>query len=142
MEYTRLLMLAKQLKKCEKLSKCYNKPEWSRFVTIIKQQYKLDEVSYHMLFDILKQYQKEVNELRAERLAMNANPLALVATAQANQDPYYQTSKSHKSYAPSSKPSILTRSHITTRYKGKEIAKPITPLSKIASEEDNDPEQA
>nr|GEU36860.1 hypothetical protein [Tanacetum cinerariifolium] len=118
------------------------KPEWSRFVTIVKQQHKLDEVSYHKLFDILKQYQKEVNELRAERLARNANPLTLVATAQANQDPYYQTSKSQKSYEPSSKPLILTRSHTTTRYKGKEIAKPITPPSESASEEDNDPEQA
>nr|GFA45454.1 hypothetical protein [Tanacetum cinerariifolium] len=117
-------------------------PEWSRFMTIVKQKHKLDEVSYHKLFDILKQYQKEVNELRAERLARNANPLALVVTAQANQDPYYQTSKSHKSYAPSSKPSILTRTHTTTRYKGKEIAKPTTPLSKTASEEDSDPEQA
>nr|GEV14293.1 integrase, catalytic region, zinc finger, CCHC-type, peptidase aspartic, catalytic [Tanacetum cinerariifolium] len=115
--------------------------EWSRFVTIVKQQHKLDEVSYHKLFDILKQYQKEVNELRAERSAMNANPLALVATAQANQDPYYQTSRSTKSHAPSQKPSILTRSHTTTRYKGKEIAKPITPISETASEEDNDPEQ-
>nr|GEV35860.1 integrase, catalytic region, zinc finger, CCHC-type, peptidase aspartic, catalytic [Tanacetum cinerariifolium] len=88
------------------------------------------------------QYQKEVNELRAERLARNVNPLALVATAQANQDSYYQTSKSQKSYAPSSKPSILTRSHTTTRYKGKEIANPITPPSESASEEDNVPEQA
>nr|GEV23797.1 hypothetical protein [Tanacetum cinerariifolium] len=114
----------------------------SRFVTIVNQQHKLDEVSYHKLFDILKQYQKEVNELCIERLARNANPLALVATAQANQEPYYQTSKSHKSYAPSSKPSIPTRSHTTTRHKGKEIAKPITPPSEIASEEDSDPEQA
>nr|GEX20403.1 hypothetical protein [Tanacetum cinerariifolium] len=63
--------------KCGKLSKGYNKPEWSRFVTIVKQQHKQDEVSYHELFDILKQYQKEVNELRAKRLARNANPLAL-----------------------------------------------------------------
>nr|GEX58577.1 Gag-Pol polyprotein [Tanacetum cinerariifolium] len=113
-----------------------------RFVTIVKQQHKLDEVSYHNLFDILKQYQKEVNELYAERLASNANPLALVATAQANPDPYYQTSKSHKSYEPSSKPSIPTRSHTTTRYKGKEVATHITPPSEIASEEDIDPEQA
>nr|GEY69539.1 hypothetical protein [Tanacetum cinerariifolium] len=82
MKYTRLLMLAKKLRKCGKLSKGYNKPEWSRFMMIVKQQYKLDEVSYHKLFDILKQYQKEVNELRAKRLARNANPLALVATAQ------------------------------------------------------------
>nr|GEW90147.1 hypothetical protein [Tanacetum cinerariifolium] len=135
-------MLAKQLRKCGKLSKGYNKPEWSRFVTIVKKQHKLDKVSYHKLFDILKQYQKEVNELRAKRLARNANPLAPVATAQANQDPYYQTSKSHKSYAPSSKPLIPTRSHTTTRYKGKEIAKPITHPSESSSKEDSDPEQA
>nr|GEX50817.1 hypothetical protein [Tanacetum cinerariifolium] len=104
MKYTRLLMLAKQLRKCRKLSKGYNKPEWSSFLTIVKQQHKLDEVSYQKLFDILKQYPNEVNELRAEilkqypnkvnelraeRLARNANPLALVASAQANQDPYY-----------------------------------------------------
>ncbi|GJY65970.1 hypothetical protein Tco_0468208 [Tanacetum coccineum] len=108
-------------------------PEWSRFVTLVKQQTKLDEVSYHKLFDILKQYQKEVNELRAERMAKNANPLALVATAQTLQDPYYQTSKPHKSYAPTSKASLPTRSHATTRYKGKEIAKPITPPSESAS---------
>nr|GEX70778.1 hypothetical protein [Tanacetum cinerariifolium] len=116
--------------------------EWSRFVTIVKQHHKLDEVSYHKLFDILKQYQKEVNELHAERLARNTNPLALVTTAQANQDPYYQTSKFHKSYAPSPKLSIPTRSHTTTRHKGKEIAKPITPPSETASVEDIDPEQA
>nr|GEZ34428.1 hypothetical protein [Tanacetum cinerariifolium] len=52
-------------------------PEWSRFVTIVKQQHKLDEVSYHKLFDILKQYHNKVNELHAEKLARNANPLAL-----------------------------------------------------------------
>ncbi|GJS70710.1 retrovirus-related pol polyprotein from transposon TNT 1-94 [Tanacetum coccineum] len=108
----------------------------------LTQQHKLDEVSYHKLFDILKQYQMEVNELRAERMAKNTNPLALVATAQTLQDPYYQTSKPHKSYAPTSKASLPTRSHATTRYKGKEIAKPITPPSESASEEDSDPEQA
>ncbi|GJW30252.1 hypothetical protein Tco_0047127 [Tanacetum coccineum] len=117
-------------------------PKWSRFITIVKQQHKLDEVSYHKLFDILKQYQKEVNEIRAERIAKNANPLAIVATAQPHQDPYYQTSKSHKSYAPTSKTLLPTISHATTRHKGKEIAKPITPPSESASEEDSDPKQA
>ncbi|GJX80961.1 retrovirus-related pol polyprotein from transposon TNT 1-94 [Tanacetum coccineum] len=117
-------------------------PEWSRFVTIFKQQHKLDEVSYHKLFGILKQYQKEVNELRAEKIAKNANLLELVATTQTYQDPYYQTSKSHKSYAPTSKASLPTRSHATIRHKGKEIAKPITPPSESASKEDSDPEQA
>ncbi|GJS99919.1 retrovirus-related pol polyprotein from transposon TNT 1-94 [Tanacetum coccineum] len=85
---------------------------------------------------------KEVNEIRAERIAKNANPLALVAAAQPYQDPYYQTSKSHKSYAPTSKALLPTRSHATTRQKGKKIAKPITPPSESASEEDSDPEQA
>nr|GEV14325.1 integrase, catalytic region, zinc finger, CCHC-type, peptidase aspartic, catalytic [Tanacetum cinerariifolium] len=111
-------------------------PEWSRFMTIVKKQHKLDEVSYHKLFDILKQYQNEVNELRAERLVKNANSLALVATAQANEDPYYQTSRSHKSHTSLPKPSISTRSHTTTRHKGKEISKPITPPSETASEKD------
>ncbi|GKB55214.1 hypothetical protein Tco_0905967 [Tanacetum coccineum] len=58
------------------------------------------------------------------------------------QDPYYQEPKFHKSSAPTSKPSPPTRSHVTNRHKGKEIAKPITPLSESTSEEDNDPEQA
>nr|GEY24572.1 integrase, catalytic region, zinc finger, CCHC-type, peptidase aspartic, catalytic [Tanacetum cinerariifolium] len=46
-----------------------------------------------------------------------------------------------RSSAPSTKPSIPSRSHTTTRNKGKEIAKPITPSSETASEEDGDPEQ-
>nr|GEW42758.1 retrovirus-related Pol polyprotein from transposon TNT 1-94 [Tanacetum cinerariifolium] len=89
-----------------------------------------------------RQYQNKVNELRAEKLARSANPLALVATAQASQDPFYQSSRSHRSQAPSLKPSIPSRSHTSTRHKGKEIAKPITPPSETASEEDSDPEQA
>nr|GEW99955.1 hypothetical protein [Tanacetum cinerariifolium] len=51
-------------------------------------------------------------------------------------------SKSHTSYAPSLKPSIPTRFHTTTRHKGKEIAKTITPPFETASEEDSDTEQA
>ncbi|GKD81736.1 hypothetical protein Tco_1348575, partial [Tanacetum coccineum] len=39
-------------------------------------------VSYHKLYDILKQHQNEVNKIRAERLARTANPLALVAQQQ------------------------------------------------------------
>ncbi|GKE26989.1 hypothetical protein Tco_1442373 [Tanacetum coccineum] len=87
-------------------------------------------------------YQKEVNEIRAERIAKNANPLALVAAAQQYQDPYYQAPKSHKSFAPPSKQASSIRSNASTKFKGKEIAKPITPPSESASEEDSDPEQA
>ncbi|GJW25115.1 retrovirus-related pol polyprotein from transposon TNT 1-94 [Tanacetum coccineum] len=52
------------------------------------------------------------------------------------------TNNSHKSYAPTSKASLPTRSHETTRHNGKEIAKPIIPPSESASDEDSDPEQA
>ncbi|GJY68749.1 hypothetical protein Tco_0471731 [Tanacetum coccineum] len=44
------------------------KPEWQRFVTLVKQREELKTVSYHKLYDILKQHQNEVNEIRAERL--------------------------------------------------------------------------
>ncbi|GJR96594.1 hypothetical protein Tco_0268768 [Tanacetum coccineum] len=56
--------------------------EWQRSVTVFKQGQDLKTVSYHKLFDILKQHQNEVNEIRAERLARNVNPLALVAATQ------------------------------------------------------------
>ncbi|GJV29428.1 hypothetical protein Tco_1385876 [Tanacetum coccineum] len=48
------------------------KPEWQRFVTIVKQSQDLKNVSYHKLYDILKQHQNEVNEIRAKRLALCA----------------------------------------------------------------------
>nr|GEW11534.1 integrase, catalytic region, zinc finger, CCHC-type, peptidase aspartic, catalytic [Tanacetum cinerariifolium] len=112
--------------------------EWSRFVTIVKQQHELDKVSYHKHFDILKQYQKEVNEIRVERIAKNANLLALVATAQQYPDPYYQAPKSHKPYAPTLKQSSSTRSNASTKFKGKDIAKPITPPFESAFEEDRE----
>ncbi|GKB58199.1 integrase, catalytic region, zinc finger, CCHC-type containing protein [Tanacetum coccineum] len=69
-----------------------------------------------MYFDLLKQYQKEVNEIRAERIAKSANPLALVATAQPYQDNYFPAQK-HQ------------------RHKGKEIAKPVTPPSEQAQKD-------
>ncbi|GJV51641.1 hypothetical protein Tco_1447382 [Tanacetum coccineum] len=116
-------------------------PEWSRLYNCQATTF-VDEVSYHMFFDILKTIYIDVNQLCAERIAKNANPLTLVATAQPHQDPYYQTSKSHKSYAPTSRTSLPTRSNETTRHKGKEIAKPITPPFESASDKDNDPEQA
>ncbi|GJR38357.1 hypothetical protein Tco_1214041 [Tanacetum coccineum] len=51
---------------------------YSRFVTLVKQSQELKTVSYHKLYDILKQHQNEFNEIRAERLARTANPLVLI----------------------------------------------------------------
>nr|GFD04615.1 hypothetical protein [Tanacetum cinerariifolium] len=67
--------------------------EWQRFVTLVKQSQELKNVSYHKLYDILKQHQHEVNEIRAEKIARVANPLALVA----QQQPVYhpQTHPTH-----------------------------------------------
>nr|GEZ56491.1 hypothetical protein [Tanacetum cinerariifolium] len=57
-------------------------PEWQRFMTLVKQSQELKTVSYHKLYDILKQHQNEVNKIRAKRIARVANPLALVAQQQ------------------------------------------------------------
>nr|GEU48849.1 hypothetical protein [Tanacetum cinerariifolium] len=50
--------------------------------------------------------------------------------------------ESHKSYAPPSKQPSSTTPNASTKYKGKEIAKPITPPSESGSKEYNDPKQA
>nr|GEZ69220.1 hypothetical protein [Tanacetum cinerariifolium] len=42
-------------------------------MTLVKQSQELKTVSYHKLYDILKQHQNEVNEIRAERLAQQAD---------------------------------------------------------------------
>ncbi|GJS56564.1 retrovirus-related pol polyprotein from transposon TNT 1-94 [Tanacetum coccineum] len=115
---------------------------WSRFVTVVKQRQEIDTVSYHKLFDVLKQFQNEVNDIRSERLARSANPLALLAAAQPYSDNYYQAPKPQRSNAPSYMQSSSTRPSASTRHKGKEIAKPVTPQSESVSEEDSDPEQA
>nr|GFA06665.1 integrase, catalytic region, zinc finger, CCHC-type, peptidase aspartic, catalytic [Tanacetum cinerariifolium] len=61
-------------------------PEWQRFVTLVKQNQELKTVSYHKLYDILKQHQYEVNEIRAEKIARVANPLALVSQQQPDKE--------------------------------------------------------
>ncbi|GJX24301.1 hypothetical protein Tco_0228746 [Tanacetum coccineum] len=129
------------LMKCGKLLKGYNKVNLSTF--------KMSRlIGFGSLENSLITMEKQwshttpVNEICAERIAKNANPLTLVAAAQSYPDPYYQVPKSHKSYARTSKALPPTRSHTTTRHKVKEIAKPITPLSESASEEDSDPKQA
>nr|GEV86425.1 hypothetical protein [Tanacetum cinerariifolium] len=89
-------------------------PEWQRFVTLVKQSQELKIVSYHKLYDILKQHQNEVNKLRAKRIARVANPLALVAQQQSVYHP--QNHPTH--YTKNS----LTRSQqAATRNRGKAI---------------------
>nr|GEY17580.1 hypothetical protein [Tanacetum cinerariifolium] len=56
-------------------------PEWSRHVTIIHQTKDLHTTDYTKLYDFLKYNQKEVDELKAERLAKIQDPLALMANS-------------------------------------------------------------
>ncbi|GJS20863.1 hypothetical protein Tco_0449495 [Tanacetum coccineum] len=113
-------------------------PEWSRYVTIVKKQENLDIISYHKLFDILKQYQHEANEIHAEKIVRNANPLALVVAAQHYPEYHNQPPKPHKPNVPSSRQITSSKSHATTRSKGKEVVKLATPSSKSASDEHSD----
>ncbi|GJS83716.1 hypothetical protein Tco_0750257 [Tanacetum coccineum] len=88
-------------------------PEWQRFVTLVKQSQELKTVSYHKLYDILKQHQNEVNEIRAERLARTTHPLALVA----QQQPVYHP----QNHSTQNTQYSSTRSQQSTRNKGKAI---------------------
>nr|GFA32850.1 hypothetical protein [Tanacetum cinerariifolium] len=62
-------------------------------MTLVKQSQELKHVSYHKLYDIQKQHQHEVNEIRADKIARIANPLALVAQQQQSHHP--QTHPTH-----------------------------------------------
>nr|GFA86731.1 hypothetical protein [Tanacetum cinerariifolium] len=91
-----------------------------RFVTLVKQSQELKTVSYDKLYDILKQHQNEVNEIRAER-ARTANPLVLVA----QQQQVYHPQNHHTHYTQNSS----ARSQQTaTRNRGKEIVNSPPPI--------------
>ncbi|GJR27707.1 integrase, catalytic region, zinc finger, CCHC-type containing protein [Tanacetum coccineum] len=57
-------------------------------------------------------------------------------------DLYNQAPKSQRSNPQASKQSSSTRPSASTRHKGKEITKPVTPQSESVFEEDSDPKQA
>nr|GEY00572.1 hypothetical protein [Tanacetum cinerariifolium] len=56
-------------------------PKWSRHVTIVHQTKDLHTAAYTQLYDFLKYNQKEVDELKAKRLAKTQDPLALMANS-------------------------------------------------------------
>nr|GEU40862.1 hypothetical protein [Tanacetum cinerariifolium] len=94
---------------------------YSRFVTLVKKSQELKTVSYHKLYDILKQHQNEGNKIRAERIACTANPLALVA----QQQPVYHPQNHPTHYTQNSS----TRSQQTaTRNREKAIVNSPRPI--------------
>ncbi|GKE04886.1 hypothetical protein Tco_1396904, partial [Tanacetum coccineum] len=50
-------------------SSYFNYNQNGKGLCLVKQSQELKTVSYYKLYDILKQHQNEVNEIRAERLA-------------------------------------------------------------------------
>nr|GEY38814.1 hypothetical protein [Tanacetum cinerariifolium]GEY56132.1 hypothetical protein [Tanacetum cinerariifolium]GEY57221.1 hypothetical protein [Tanacetum cinerariifolium] len=56
-------------------------PEWSQYVTIVHQTKDLHTANYTQLYDFLKYNQKEVDELKAKRLAKTQDPLALMTNS-------------------------------------------------------------
>nr|GEU80213.1 integrase, catalytic region, zinc finger, CCHC-type, peptidase aspartic, catalytic [Tanacetum cinerariifolium] len=54
-------------------------PEWSKYVTMTRQNVNLKETKYDHLFDTLSQYEPHVNASRAKKATRNLDPLALEA---------------------------------------------------------------
>nr|GEY80133.1 putative reverse transcriptase domain-containing protein [Tanacetum cinerariifolium] len=76
----------------DQATKDNNWPEWSRHVTIVHQTKDLHTADYTQLYDCMKYNQKEVDELKAERLAKSQDPLALIA----NSNNPYAVSATHQ----------------------------------------------
>nr|GEX47335.1 retrovirus-related Pol polyprotein from transposon TNT 1-94 [Tanacetum cinerariifolium] len=72
---------AKLFNEWEMFTSTEGESKWSRHVTIFHQTKDLHTVDYTQLYDFLKYNQKEVDDLKAERLAKTQDPLALMATS-------------------------------------------------------------
>nr|GEW91224.1 hypothetical protein [Tanacetum cinerariifolium] len=105
---------------------CPNACEMWKAIKRLKQgesinSQELKAVSYHKLYDILKQHQNEVNELKAERIARTANPLALVA----QQQPVYHPQNHPTHYT---QHSSTKSQQAATRNRGKAIVNSYPPI--------------
>ncbi|GJS33170.1 copia protein [Tanacetum coccineum] len=113
-------------------------PEWKRFVTLVKQSQELKTVSYHKLYDILKQHQNEVNEIRAERLARTANPLALVAQQQPVYHPQNHPNHYTLNSSTRSQPSATRNREVTPdAADNSRTIFDAEPLQKVQNDDDN-----
>nr|GEV18516.1 hypothetical protein [Tanacetum cinerariifolium] len=95
---------------------------YSRFYKMMNElSQELKTVTYHKLYDILKQHQNVVNEIRVERLAHTANPLGLVAQQQLVYHPQNHPTHYTQNYS--------TRSQqVATKNKGKAIVNSPPPV--------------
>ncbi|GJQ90766.1 retrovirus-related pol polyprotein from transposon TNT 1-94 [Tanacetum coccineum] len=58
-------------------------PEWSKYVTLTRQNQNLSDVEYDALYDALLQFKPHVQASKAKRAAKNHDPLALIAHSNA-----------------------------------------------------------
>nr|GEW05748.1 hypothetical protein [Tanacetum cinerariifolium] len=100
----------------------------------VKQSQELKHVSYHKLYDILKQHQHEVNEIRAKKITRVANPLALVTQQQ--QVNHHQSHPTHFNQNSSTRThQSATRkrekAHEVNEIRAKKIARVANPLAQV-----------
>ncbi|GKC24463.1 hypothetical protein Tco_1026613 [Tanacetum coccineum] len=79
-------------------------PEWSKYVTLTRQNKNLSDVEYDALYDDLLQFEPYVQASKAKRAAKNHDPLALIAHSNA----YLSQSHASPSYSHSPQPYYVT----------------------------------
>nr|GFC35488.1 hypothetical protein [Tanacetum cinerariifolium] len=92
-------------------------PEWSRHVSIVHQTKDLHTADYTQLYDFLKYNQKEIDELKAERLAKTQDPLSLIVNSNnpyAFPTPHQDQSSFNQNYLQQPMPNLEDISDPTT----------------------------
>nr|GEY41683.1 hypothetical protein [Tanacetum cinerariifolium] len=87
-------------------------PEWSKYVTMTRQNANIKETTYDHLFDTLSQYEPHVIPSRAKKAARNHDPLALVD----HSNVYPSHSYESPSYSHSSQPYYVTHPLLVVDY--------------------------
>ncbi|GJW43487.1 integrase, catalytic region, zinc finger, CCHC-type containing protein [Tanacetum coccineum] len=87
-------------------------PEWSKYVSMTRQNHNLKEIEYDNLFDTLSQYEPHVNASKAKKAAKNHDPLALVA----HSNVYSSQSHASPSYSHSPQPYYVTHPSLVVDY--------------------------
>ncbi|GJZ22263.1 hypothetical protein Tco_0559302 [Tanacetum coccineum] len=83
-------------------------PEWSKYVTMVRQNQAGKAVSYDELYDSLVQFEPHVLASRAKKAAKNHDPLALIAHSNASSShPHAYSSYSPQSYYVTHPPSVV-----------------------------------
>ncbi|GKB20714.1 hypothetical protein Tco_0854637 [Tanacetum coccineum] len=62
----------------------YLQPEWSKYITMVRQNQANKAISYDVLYDLLVQFEPHVLASRAKKAAKNNDLLALIAHSNAS----------------------------------------------------------